>query len=100
MVKDEDIIMNYEWEGICGNKYSYAMEVMPILSEGKKESRNNGQCLGFLVINRKHLHLFANQMPSQSPNILYQFFKHESRASSPFCDFPHVISDSKKDSPL
>jgi hypothetical protein len=87
MVQDEDIIMNFEWEGICESKYSYAMEVMPILSEGKKESRNNSQCLGFLVINRKHLHRFANQMPSQSSNIWHQFFKHESRASAPFVIF-------------
>ena len=63
------------------------MEVMLILSEGKRESHNNGQCLEFLVINRKQLNLFANQMPSQSPKIWHQFFKQESTASSPFVIF-------------
>jgi hypothetical protein len=63
------------------------MLVMPILSEGKKESHNNGRCPEFLVINRKELHLFANQMPSQSLNFWYQFFKQENTATSPFVIF-------------
>jgi hypothetical protein len=68
---------------------------MPILSEGKEESHDNGQCLEFPVRNRKQLHRLANQKPSQWLNFWYQFFKHERTASFPFVILLAQISDRK-----